>query len=481
MFTEEFYPTPQPVIKMMLQKVSKNAQHFLEPSAGKGDIAEALTKHNYNRSKNVDCIEHSPELCAILQDKDFSIVGHDFLTYDGVCYYDAIVMNPPFSNGDEHLLKAWDFLHDGEIVCLLNEETIKNPCTKTRQRLEKIITEHGHVDCLGDCFSTAERKTSVRVALVYLKKQAEDDSFDLWASDTDETAINDNIDTDSMPAVIDRLGNMQRFYDEANMHMFKAFQHIRKAQSFMDANDITIYSSDLDSILGMAAKNINSAKAAFTRKHRNSAWHKVFSRMEFHKMLDKKQRDELLRDVDRNGNIPFTAENIKGTLQNVFAQRDRLFEQSVANVFDELCRYYDGNTNHKEGWKTNDNYKINKKIIFPYGCQFNDKYGRYFDLRWGHYMDIYNDLDRVMCVLTGRDFESCETIGQCLKRKFEILGRDVKAPFDNETESRFFHIKFYMKGTVHLKFKDDAHWALFNKTAAKGRAWLGQNTQKEAA
>ena len=442
MFNKEFYPTPNHIADKMIKKLWKGAQHFLEPSAGKDDLVEAITKHHYNRSKNVDCIENAPELCAILQDKDFTIVGHDFLSYDGVSYYDAIVMNPPFSNGDEHLLKAWDFLHDGEIVCLLNEETIKNPHTATRQRLKTIIDAHGEVDYLGDCFSTAERKTKVRVALVYLKKQAEDDSLDLWVSDTDENTINDNIDTNNIPAVIDRLGNMQRFYDEANTHMFKAFQHIRKAQSFIDANDITIYSSDLNSILGMATKNINSAKAAFTRKHRNRAWHKVFSRMEFHKHLDQKQRNELLRDVDRNGNIPFTAENIKGTLQNVFSQRDRLFEQSVANVFDGLTRYYKGNTNHTEGWKSNDNYKINKKIVFPHGCEFNDKYGRYFSLRWGYYIDIYNDLDRVLCVLTERDFAKCETIGKCLERKFDILGRGVKAPFDNETESRFFHIKF---------------------------------------
>ena len=72
----------------MLAKISQSAQHFLEPSAGKGDIAEAIRgKHHYER-KNVDCIEQSPELCAILQDKDFPIVGHDFLSHDGVCYYE---------------------------------------------------------------------------------------------------------------------------------------------------------------------------------------------------------------------------------------------------------------------------------------------------------------------------------------------------------------------------------------------------------
>jgi hypothetical protein len=50
-----------------------------------------------------------------------------------------------------------------------------------------------------------------------------------------------------------------------------------------------------------------------------------------------------------------------------------------------------------------------------------------------------------------------------------ILGRYIHSPFDNLTESRFFDIKFYMKGTVHLTFKNNEDWVLFNKTAAKGR------------
>ncbi|MBL4886516.1 MAG: DUF4942 domain-containing protein [Planctomycetaceae bacterium] len=53
-------------------------------------------------------------------------------------------------------------------------------------------------------------------------------------------------------------------------------------------------------------------------------------------------------------------------------------------------------------------------------------------------------------------------IRQALKRKFDILDRDIHSPFDNLTESRFFDIKFYMKGTVHLTFKNNEDWVLFN-------------------
>ena len=37
-------------------------------------------------------------------------------------------MNPPFSEGDKHLLKAINIMKNGgQIVCILNAETIKNP------------------------------------------------------------------------------------------------------------------------------------------------------------------------------------------------------------------------------------------------------------------------------------------------------------------------------------------------------------------
>lgn len=474
-FDAEFFPTPAAVIYQMLGKISKSASHFLEPSAGKGNIAEAIkTRHRY---ANVDCIEQSPDLAAILTEKGFPVVGYDWLEYPGVCYYDAIVMNPPFSNGDDHLLRAWDFLHDGEIVCLLNEETIKNPHTAARKRLAGIIEANGEVEFVGDCFSRGERKTGVNVALVYLKKKSDDDAIDLWARTSEEKEANPDIGGDqNMLAIRDNLGNMQHYYDQANEHMLKAFQHIRKAAVYMQANGGK--EVDCSKILPLALSNVNNARAEFAKAHRRAAWFNVFEKMDFRKWLDKKQTDEFVRDIERNGNVPFTKENIKGTLENVYLQRKTLFEKSVANVFDELTKFFNGNTNHTEGWKTNDGYKVNQKIIFPYGCRFEDKFGGNFSMQYyGGQIDIYNDLDRILCVLDGKDFAECHRIWDAMDNKFRILGHDVKAPFDNTTESRYFEIKFFKKGTVHLVFKDKHLWERFNVTAAKGKNWIGRQTQ----
>jgi Domain of unknown function (DUF4942) len=99
-------------------------------------------------------------------------------------------------------------------------------------------------------------------------------------------------------------------------------------------------------------------------------------------------------------------------------------------------------------------------------------------MRYDGPVDIYRDLDRVLCVLQGEKYEDCYTIGKVLDWKFRSMGHGVKSPFDNMAESDHFNIRFFMKGTVHLVFKDEKLWELFNVTAAKGRAWLGENTQQ---
>ena len=482
LFDSEFFPTPRRIIDKMLAKVSTDAVYFLEPSAGRGDIAIAIRKNGeYSRWSNpdrhkVDCIESSPDLCAILASKELSIVGHDWLTYDGVSYYDAIVMNPPFSNGVTHLLRAWDFLYSGEIVCLLNAETLANPYTEERKRLAAIIEQHGAVDDLGQCFDGADRRADVSVALVYLKKPAvDDDRIELWETGTEERPVDDLLEDQNLPAIRDVLTNKQRFYDEANRHMLLAFQHARKAATFLEANGVHISGHGdrerYDDILKHSmSSSIVHNRAEFLRLHRKDAWLSVFAMMQFHRWLDKKQTDDLIRDVSQNSHFPFTVENIKGTLENVLLQRRKLFEQSAWNVFEALTKYFDGNTNHTEGWKSNDGFKVNRKLVFPYGVRYEKDWG--FNTYFGSSsaIDIYNDLDRVLAVIDGRKFEDVLKVGTAIE---QAIRADKHTP--KTIESEYFQIRYFKKGTVHLVWKRYDLLEKFNATAANGRKWIGDH------
>ena len=66
-FDSEFFPTPRAIVHKMLAAITnKEATYFLEPSAGKGDIAEVIKPPGDERwhstRREVDCIESSPEL-----------------------------------------------------------------------------------------------------------------------------------------------------------------------------------------------------------------------------------------------------------------------------------------------------------------------------------------------------------------------------------------------------------------------------------
>jgi hypothetical protein len=525
----DFFPTSRQIARRMLARITnKDAKYFLEPSAGKGDIADVIKKpytvdefeaehpelfeddngkrshrrgydgyrwSSEKRRAHVDVVENYPALIQVLRGKEYDVVGYDWLTYEGVSYYDAIVMNPPFSEGVKHLLKAWAFLHHGEIVCLLNEETINNPYTEERKRLAQIVQQFGDVEYLGECFSTAEHKTNVNVAMVYLKKTAQDDAPDLWAKETtQETHYGVDYDGDvKMLAIRDNLGNMEHWFNMANEHWIKGIAHIRKAKLYMDQNKIgdstgSSHEDDFGKILEMALSNVHTCRAEYLRRHRKLAWTSVFKQMEFNRWLDSKQQDRFLRDVQRDSTIPFTAENIQSTLENVFLSRKKLFEESVANVFDELCSHAVDNGsgpvmperlknhwNRGEGWKTNDNYKVNQKLIFPRGVEYS--YSGFHTPWSGDARTIYSDLDRILCVLDGQPFDKCYTVGQALDRKCSMVGSRTNSG-GWTFESEYFEGRFFKKGTVHLKWKRESLWEAFNKTAAAGKKWLGENTQQ---
>lgn len=520
----DFFPTPRPIARRMLEKITnKDAKYFLEPSAGKGDTADVIRNpctyeefcaddpeyekqrrssgkgpwrntDNYRNSRiHVDVIENYPDLIQVLKGKQYDVVGFDWLTYDGVSYYDAIVMNPPFSAGDKHLLKAWDFLYHGEIVCLLNSETLTNPYSEDRRRLTDLVHQFGDVEDLGQCFATADHATDVNISMVYLKKTAPDDAADLWAKTTTaEQHHGVEYDGDvKMLAIRDNLANMEHWFNMANEHWMAGIQHIRKAKFFMDQNKISEHSGggngdDTKTILSLSLENVHTCRSEFLRSHRRRAWTSVFQQMEFGRWLDSKQQDTFMRDVQRDSTIPFTAQNIRGTLDNVFCSRSKLFDESVARVFDELCSNAVENGcgpvmpetlnrgwSKSEGWKTNDSYKVNKKLIFPRGVEYG--YGGFHVPYGGDARTIYSDLDRILCVLDGMPFDKCYTIGRAL----DAAGTHARVTSGGNTfESEYFTGRFFKKGTVHLKWKRDDLWEKFNKTAAAGKKWLGEDTQQ---
>ena len=112
LFNKEFYPTPKWMVDRMIDEIdTQKIKDILEQSAGKGDIIDGIIekyekKIYYSEKVNIDAIEIDNNLRMLLKGKNYRVIFDDFLSFNTYKKYDLIIMNPPFSCGDKHLLKA---------------------------------------------------------------------------------------------------------------------------------------------------------------------------------------------------------------------------------------------------------------------------------------------------------------------------------------------------------------------------------------
>jgi predicted RNA methylase len=152
-FNPDFYPTPPEVASLMLDPLDLRGKTILEPSAGKGDLAKECIARG---AHEVLWCETETELCRIIHGgKGLHQLCGDFLsvTADQVSHIDMIVMNPPFSADERHILHAWEIAPAGcEIVALCNWNTISGwraPTTavksgpRLQQQLSHLIDAYG--------------------------------------------------------------------------------------------------------------------------------------------------------------------------------------------------------------------------------------------------------------------------------------------------------------------------------------------------
>ncbi|WP_235657100.1 LPD38 domain-containing protein [Aeromonas caviae] len=108
----DFFPTPESHAADLVALAGiEPGMTVLEPSAGHGMLAEAARA----AGAKVDAVELAGDLREILQAKGFSLVGSDFMATTPAQSYDAVVMNPPFSDDMDvdHVRHAYDHLKPG--------------------------------------------------------------------------------------------------------------------------------------------------------------------------------------------------------------------------------------------------------------------------------------------------------------------------------------------------------------------------------
>lgn len=164
-----YFNTPPPVVERLMSVADiRPGQRVLEPSAGAGDIADAI------RAQGVtpDVVEVASSLRKILEAKSYNIVGYDFLEYTSGPY-DRIVMNPPFENAQEidHVLHAFKLLAPGgRIVSVMSEGPFFRSDKKS-EAFRNFVDNYGYSEQLPQgSFLKSRNSTGVNTRIVVIEK-----------------------------------------------------------------------------------------------------------------------------------------------------------------------------------------------------------------------------------------------------------------------------------------------------------------------
>lgn len=153
--------TPPELAKELvaLAGVRKDSR-VLEPEAGIGNIADAAKEV----TDHVDCIERMTDFCEILKLKKHNVIGNDLLTAETAPIYDAVVMNPPFSEECEHIKRAFDFLRPGGSLVAVCSSSIQWKSTRKYEQFRDWLSEHTH--SIDECGAKFEMTGVHKVVLV---------------------------------------------------------------------------------------------------------------------------------------------------------------------------------------------------------------------------------------------------------------------------------------------------------------------------
>lgn len=486
MFNIEFYPTPAHVIEMMCADLDLTGKVVLEPSAGSGKIVDYCKQ----QGANVIACELYPELRMIVERKCRLLKPNFFdVRKEEVSHIGYIIMNPPFSNADKHILHAWDIAPEGcEIVALCNVETLNNPYTRLRSELCKVVKESGHWQNIGEVFSDADRKTNVSIGLIHIfKPRTGENEFDGYYFD-----MNDQQE-ETGPGIT-RHNEIKEIVDRY-VGAVKMFDSVMASNAAINAVMAPIAKS-LNISFGARYTDRGNSYTAVTREVfkkelQKSAWRTFFSWMKMDKYVTSGVMADINRFVEQQQHVPFTMSNLFKVAQIVQGTHGSRMDRALVEVFDRICSLSDDNSEAGESWKTNSNYKINKRFIDTYICEYDAKWpSTNVKILYSGRADLLDDVIKALCFITGKSYDQVmhfEYTNQ-YGAKHTDASRTLSNFFNyNPTPwgewvqwNDFFRVRGYKKGTMHFEFIDENVWMEFNRRVAKIKGWaLPQKTNSK--
>ena len=421
--------------------------------------------HTYKKKDSetrldIMCVEYDSNLCAILRSKNWLVNNTDFLDWCSFSRYDTVLMNPPFADGDKHLLKAIALTENGgQICCILNAETIRNPYTQTRQLLkEKLDEYHAEIEFVDDAFKNAEVKADVDVALIYInipdKIVGEDIAKNFVKGDVYETEYKEFSNTqlyagDAISLLIEQF-NLEARYGLKLIDTFNAMKQYIPMDKDNAARLISI------SVRGCSEDDPSISEAnRYMRSLRQKYWELAFQTTQISGLLTDAARERYQHEIKRFRDYDFTLSNIKQLQLELSQSLDGNIHDAIVNLYDMFTYKYSRenpkNVHLFNGWNTNQGFKVNpKKVIVP--LYLYQTYGSWGSWDVTRLRDFLTEVEKVFVYLDASRTEG-DSVEQIILNKYGYGSSKTYAGED--LSFKYFDVEVKKKGTIHIKWKCD--------------------------
>ena len=416
----------------------------------------------------------------LVRDCTVRFVHEDFLQYNTMEHYDLIVMNPPFVDGETHLHHAISMQekYGGKIRCILNAETLRNPCTNRRKALIKKLSELNADISYRECaFSDAERKTDVTVAIIKLdipQPYHESEFFDRFrkaetmkqpeTKDPTELTVMDQVEAVVSQYRVEVQAGISLIQEYIAMQPY-ILEEIGKKDYNKPIIGLSIASDSADR---SGAPDINK----YVRAVRLKYWKGLFMNKAIFSQFTNNLKREMLSNVNKMVDVEFDVYNIRLLIAEMSAKMQEGVKETILDLFQEMTYKHsyhkdvnNDNVHFFNGWKTNQVHCVNpKKVILP--C-----YGVFSDYRWSRdtfkvYSAMANleDIEKALNYLDGNMTAEVGLYG--------VLERANQHGQTRKIPCKFFNVTFFKKGTMHLEWTNRELIDRFNIYCCKEKGWL---------
>lgn len=481
---EQFYATPPELAERLVSMFSHYHMgdgFILEPSAGDGALLRAYEKvHEGYGSSLCHCIEINPDRLEVLRQDGWNVVWDDFMTFDSIMPYTAIMMNPPFHDGVRHLLKALSLCADGgEIVCILNAETIKNPFSKERQQLIKELDKQEKWTCeyVEGAFSSSDQPTDVEVTLIHVKMKSNEPDCNIL-NHFKKSFIEERENTPQQGLIrhgeINQLIDLHHAEVLAALSLFdeiKAYNAVALKADEYDRGIFEITIHDVANYHPEARSNhvVGDSHMSIVRAINFKYWKKLFRSNEISQLITSDAYKAYTRLLLKMADYDFNEFNILQLKDELALNLMDNLEVAIMKTFDYFTQRFSytewsENVHYYTGWKTNKAAYVNKRIILPLYA-FDSYLVKKHSFRMSNVRREIEDIERVFNFLdNGRTSDELVLYDQLKKAQDDMSYRSV--------DTKYFIIDFYKKGTAHFKFKDMELLKKFNIYVGRKKNWL---------